>query len=1586
MTQLRFGFVGWNPFQLRHALDVARALPGSAMIVEARGRHPEAFDDALVAGAGVPVYFWPRERMRELDGVFEVLVCQTVFTHIEHVKRSKIAMLQYGLAKEPHNYGSWRAFADLCLTYGPYSARKISPYAPVMAVGHPRFDGFFAEEFQSKARQRIRSTIDPGRPTVLYVPTWGDLSTQDDFIDAVLELARDHNVLLKLHHNTALLERRRLARLDEHHVRWFGANDDPIELLAVSDLVVSDYSGAIFDALYARKPVVLLQKNTEARFGSKLDAGSLEHAARDRIGPVIDDPAHLRGVVERIVAEPRCFAEENAALVRELFVDAEGSVGRTVAALERLASGDTEAPSTAHRELRERERQARLSPFERTRDLGRRAAHGLRSWRRKVLRQEPHETTELELAVRARSHRARGGFRTLSLDARPLVGRVAKHDLTRRARRTGLETLRSASASLQGSLEAASWGERFPSPYLVLRFLAHAGQRHWEDAEHVFRELIAKSGGNPRLHALLARLLRIRKRRWQEIVELEAAIAKRPDVAKWHFLLGDACDVMERWDRAAAAYESATRLEPRRADWHYRLGYALEKSGAPEAAAVAYAEASAFDTHAARFGVGAFHQRAGRYREAVDAYRERAHADATDAELLYRLGFSLDRCFLWEEAAASYERALSLPGADARWNERLGLVYDRLERWRDAAAAYERAARADEAQGDVLRYRAGYALVRAGQFEAACETLSKLTPRNDSEARALRDAASLARRGEHRRACAAFLDTRVLRRHHGVPEGRYHTSPAVRATVDFIEYVETRPIDETTILYESFHGRSISCNPLAIFLEAVGRPELRGWTHVWVIDDAASIPEVVRACTNVVFVARESDLYLRHLATAKYLINNTSFSSFYFRREGQIYLNTWHGTPLKTLGRDVKGSFLGWRNISRNFLQATHLLSANTHTSNVLVDRHAIAGIFRGQIVETGYPRIGLTQNLSQAEREALRARLGVAAGTKILLYAPTYRGTVDDARADHARIQEDVDALRALGCHVLFRGHYFVEGRLAASKSGLSVVPPDVDTNQVLAIVDVLVTDYSSVAVDFLVTDKPIVFYVFDREEYERERGLYVSMEEMPGEKCASREALVSATRRALQDGILDRDVHAAARQRFCPHEDGRAGARVLDLLLHGEDGEDSAKTADDRVSLLFFAGTFFPHGITASFINLVRQIDPDRYAVTVVVDPDQVQGSHGRLEQLARLPEHVQVIARIGAMAATLEERWVIEQLGVRRDVPSKPMWEAYERAYRREARRVFGDAAFDVVVHFDGYGLYWTSLIRCMNEGGRTRRVIYQHNDMHGEWTTKYPTLSGVFREYRHFDAVVSVSRSTRDVNVEKLTTPFGLESTPHVYCDNVIDSAEILRKTEAPVSDELARPFLEASGPKFITMGRLSPEKDHAKLIDAFARIHASRPDARLLILGEGPLRSALQAQATRLGLGDAVFLLGRRENPFPYLKRSDCFVFSSRYEGQGLVLLESLIVGIPIVTTDFPSAYDVLGTEHGLIVPNSEDGLVEGMTRFLRGEVVAKPFDAEAYRAAALNSFYATVVEGRCDEVAIVGAGHLRSGRGSAATP
>jgi glycosyltransferase involved in cell wall biosynthesis len=170
-----------------------------------------------------------------------------------------------------------------------------------------------------------------------------------------------------------------------------------------------------------------------------------------------------------------------------------------------------------------------------------------------------------------------------------------------------------------------------------------------------------------------------------------------------------------------------------------------------------------------------------------------------------------------------------------------------------------------------------------------------------------------------------------------------------------------------------------------------------------------------------------------------------------------------------------------------------------------------------------------------------------------------------------------------------------------------------------------------------------------------------------------------------------------------------------------------------------------------------------------------------------------------------------------------------------------------------------------------------------------------------------------------------------------------------------------PAPEAAGvppgaPLAVAVGRLIAQKDHATLLRAFALVHARLPQATLAILGSGPLEAEIRALAAELGLQDAVVLPGRTEIR-DWLERADVFAHSSRWEGFGIVLLEAMLAGLPVVATRVSAVPEVVvDDETGLLVePGDHAGLAAHLEALLIDPERAAAL-GEAGRKRALREF------------------------------
>src|SRR5699024_9788523 len=361
------------------------------------------------------------------------------------------------------------------------------------------------------------------------------------------------------------------------------------------------------------------------------------------------------------------------------------------------------------------------------------------------------------------------------------------------------------------------------------------------------------------------------------------------------------------------------------------------------------------------------------------------------------------------------------------------------------------------------------------------------------------------------------------------------------------------------------------CNPRAIFDRLLESEDLRQLKHVWSFANLEIKREFdgqFAAHPRVSSVLTGSLEYYRTLSTAKYLVNNQTFPPNFTKRQEQVYLNTWHGTPLKKMGYDspIDGPH-GSRNMVRNLLSADYILSPSQYTTEQLYEESfRLRGIYRGTVIEEGYPRID-QQFLDRVTEKQVRAELEAAGlwigDRRVVLYAPTWRGSSvskprQDAEALYADVLELSEQLGS-GYMVLLRAHHLVHNTLAAHEQlSQHLVPKSYPTNRLLGYVDVLVTDYSSIFFDFLATSRPIVFHAPDESRYEQERGFVIDLTELPGPVCDTMSR-VAVSVRAVATGSADdpfvthgeRYRHAV--RRYCPREDGHVTDRVIDTVFRG-------------------------------------------------------------------------------------------------------------------------------------------------------------------------------------------------------------------------------------------------------------------------------------------------------------------------------------------------------------------------------------------------------------------------------------------------
>ena len=360
------------------------------------------------------------------------------------------------------------------------------------------------------------------------------------------------------------------------------------------------------------------------------------------------------------------------------------------------------------------------------------------------------------------------------------------------------------------------------------------------------------------------------------------------------------------------------------------------------------------------------------------------------------------------------------------------------------------------------------------------------------------------------------------------------------------------PMKKKTIVFESFLGKSYSDSPKYIYEYMVNHK--MDFNYVWIFNEKKNIPG------NATQVKRFSLKYFYHLARAKYWVSNSRLPITLDKRSENIYLQTWHGTPLKQLVFDMEDVYSADPQYKPNFYKQSrrwdYLSSPNAYSSEIF--RSAFK--YEKEMLEFGYPRndILYTHN-NPKDITKLKERMKLPVDKKVVLYAPTWR---DDEFFSAGKykftLQLELDKLQAsLGDEyiVLLRMHYFIANQLDTSKYDGFVYDFSSydDIAELYLVSDILITDYSSVFFDYANLERPILFYTYDLENYrDKLRGFYLDIEkEVPGPLLRTTEEVIHAISTIDDVQKEYENKYNSFYDRFCKWDNGQASENTVKAVF---------------------------------------------------------------------------------------------------------------------------------------------------------------------------------------------------------------------------------------------------------------------------------------------------------------------------------------------------------------------------------------------------------------------------------------------------
>ena len=358
-------------------------------------------------------------------------------------------------------------------------------------------------------------------------------------------------------------------------------------------------------------------------------------------------------------------------------------------------------------------------------------------------------------------------------------------------------------------------------------------------------------------------------------------------------------------------------------------------------------------------------------------------------------------------------------------------------------------------------------------------------------------------------------------------------------------------IDGDKAVFCCLQGRGYGDSPRCIS-EALHRrrPNTR---IVWMLNQEAErrfrdvLPDYVRV---VRYRSREAFV---EQATARVWVDNfTKQEGLKPARGRQFYIQTWHGDrAIKKIGYDM-----GTRDMYRMEELCDRVVTGSTFGENMF----RTAFNYKGAYIRAGSPRNDILVKGDPADARRVREGLGVPEGTRLLLYAPTYR---ENEKVVPKRAQMDLD--RTLRCleavtgapwRCLYRAHYLSHGiDLESVKDRIVDVSVYPEMSELLLAADMVLTDYSSCALDFIVQDRPALFFIADWDEYVSTRRVYFDIRETPMLTAANQDELEALIRGMTPERT--RENCAAIRDYFGYYETGHATEAVVDRIVEILDGK---------------------------------------------------------------------------------------------------------------------------------------------------------------------------------------------------------------------------------------------------------------------------------------------------------------------------------------------------------------------------------------------------------------------------------------------
>ena len=468
--------------------------------------------------------------------------------------------------------------------------------------------------------------------------------------------------------------------------------------------------------------------------------------------------------------------------------------------------------------------------------------------------------------------------------------------------------------------------------------------------------------------------------------------------------------------------------------------------------------------------------------------------------------------------------------------------------------------------------------------------------------------------------------------------------------------------------------------------------------------------------------------------------------TYFIKREEQVYLNTWHGTPLKTLGKSTENDFFDIANVQKNFIEADYLLYPSEYMKDIMIRDYMLSGIAKNKIMLCGYPR---NEVFLRDDAEKVKEQYHLEEKT-LIAYMPTWRGSVrsidieNQIKIAEEHIKEISEKLTEN--QILYINmHPYIGNMIDISKySNVRLFPKEKETYDFLSICDILITDYSSVFFDFAVTNKKIILFAYDEKEYFADRGVYIPFTELPFPKVENVDDLIKEINSTTTQYNISEFLN-----KFCQYERKNMSKLICEKVILNKQNEikilDIPK--ENKENILLYSGDFKPDSNTKNFVKLVENsLESNKYNYYISYITKNLRQNKNIFKKIAK---KVKFYGQLGVNTnASKFDILLVKLLGKKKKLYNT-FRKRYDQINKTEIARIYGRINLKAEIfkrdaYFASSEVSANELYRNIAETTDSDLILYTHvtNPL-----LKDETIISIIDKYRrlsnNYDSITTVS---------------------------------------------------------------------------------------------------------------------------------------------------------------------------------------------------------------------------------------------------